>query len=52
LSTLTLNTGQFSKSIPFSLPVTASFTRGGAPITAPSGATPVDLSQIEQLGGL
>jgi hypothetical protein len=52
LSTLTLNTGQFSKSIPFSLPVTASFTRGGAPITAPSGATPIDLSQIEQLGGL
>ncbi len=51
LSMLTLNTGQFAKSIPFSLPVTATFSRSGAPITAPAGATPLDLSQLFQLGG-
>jgi hypothetical protein len=49
LSTVSLDVGQFDKTIPFRLPITVTFTRSGDPITAPATATPIDFSQIAQL---
>jgi hypothetical protein len=51
LSALSLDAGQFDKSIPFRLPITVTFSRSGAPITAPPSATPIDIGQVAQLAG-
>jgi len=50
LSALTLDAAQFDPTIPFSLPITATFARTGVPITAPTSSTPIDFNQIAQLG--
>ena len=50
LSTLSINVAQFAKpsvaDASGPVPVTIDFARNGAPITAPSGAVPVDLTQL------
>jgi hypothetical protein len=51
LSSLSLDASQFDKSMPFRLPITATFTRSGAPITPPASATPIDIGQVAQLAG-
>jgi len=51
LSKLSLDVGQFSKTKHFALPIVASFVRSGAAISAPSGATPIDLGQLGALIG-
>jgi hypothetical protein len=51
LSGLTIDLAQFSKSGHGSLPLHLAVAQTGPAITAPSGATPVDISQIGQLLG-
>jgi hypothetical protein len=51
LSGLTIDVGQFAKSGGGSLPIALTIAQSGPAITAPSGAVPVDLSQLTQLLG-
>jgi hypothetical protein len=51
LSKLSLDAGQFSRTLHFTLPIVARFVRSGAAISAPAGATPIDLGQLGSLIG-
>jgi hypothetical protein len=46
LSKLTFDAGQFSKQHPFSLPIVASLSRVGSPISAPTGSTAITLESL------
>jgi hypothetical protein len=49
LSKVTIDLGQFDKLHPFSLPLQATYSQAGAPITAPGGAAKLDLGQLAEL---
>ena len=51
LSSLSFDLGQLAKSGKGSLPIQLTFSRSGAPISAPSGAVAVDLTQLGSLLG-
>lgn len=51
LNKLTFDAGQFSKQHPFSLPIVASFSRSGPPISVPTGSTAITLASLAGLIG-
>lgn len=49
ISSLSIDLGQFSTKGPFSLPVVATFSRTAPPISAPTGATQVNVQELASL---
>jgi hypothetical protein len=51
LTQLSIDVGQFDKKKTVSFPLVVTFTKGGSSVSAPSGAVPVDTSQLQSLVG-